>query len=242
MKKVQLIFLIILMSIALLGCEDVKYYESEQIKIISFNTALYVYGFREGYHTEDLVIYDEVTYFNKRSGTHETDFLFGIWYKAFQNAGLRSVTIITSDNSEFNDISSYAFSDNENLKSVILSPSIDSIGFYTFAKNPKLESIDLNDLKRLGGYAFSDCIELKEIKLGSKIISIGDHAFENNHNDLIIYITNPTPPSIGTDIFKGVTNFRIVVPQEYLDIYKTADGWYAYANHIYPDEQNLNAP
>jgi hypothetical protein len=236
MKKVQMILLVILMSTTLFGCEDVKYYESEQIEIISFNTSLYVNGFREGYHAEDLVIYDEVTYFNKRTGANETNSLLGVWYNAFKNAGLSSVTIITSENSEFDWISNYAFSDNENLKSVIMSPSIDTIGLYSFAKNPKLESIDLNNLEEIGGYAFLDCIELKEIHLGSKIFSIGDYAFKNNHDDLTIYITNPIPPTIGKNIFSGVSNFKIIVPQEFMNIYKEAGGWSAFADHIYPNE------
>ncbi|MDR4968927.1 MAG: leucine-rich repeat protein, partial [Acholeplasmataceae bacterium] len=146
MKKVQLIFLIILMSIALLGCEYVKYYQTDKFDLLNFNHGISILGYREGYHSEDLVIHDEITFFNAKTGKNQTVIISAIDTRAFQNMNLRSVVIIASDNSEFNTILSYAFADNENLASVILPQSIAQVNQYAFANNPKLESIDLHDL------------------------------------------------------------------------------------------------
>jgi uncharacterized lipoprotein YehR (DUF1307 family) len=234
MKKSLLFVVALMLTLSLLGCESIEYYETNQFNLLVFNDNISIVGYKEGYYSEDLVIDEIVTYYNTRTNKEENGYIGSVEEGAFQNINLKTITINISDNSILNDIYDYAFADNENLISVILYSTIYSIGHFVFANDTSLEVIDLKNVVYLGNSVFSNCLKLSEIYLGSEIKLIGNNAFENCYDNLIIYIDNPIPPKIGEDIFKGVDSFRIMVPQAYLEIYQSSDGWSSYASNIYP--------
>lgn len=233
MNKTLLCVLAILLVIALMGCESIEYYETNQFDLLIFNGNISIVGYKDGYYSEDLVIDEIVTYYNARTNKEESGYIGSVEESSFQNIDLKTITINISENSIFNDIYDYAFADNQNLTSVILLNTIYSIGNFVFANDTSLEVIDLKNVVYLGNSVFYNCMKLSEIYLGNEIKKIGDNAFENCDDNLIIYIDNPIPPEIGENVFNGVDSFKIIVPQTYLDVYITSEGWSLYVSNIY---------
>lgn len=66
MNKTLLCVLAILLVIALMGCESIEYYETNQFDLLIFNGNISIVGYKDGYYSEDLVIDEIVTYYNVR--------------------------------------------------------------------------------------------------------------------------------------------------------------------------------
>ena len=63
------------------------------------------------------------------------------------------------------------------------------------------------------------------------VVAISSHAFENCSGLASITCRSTTPPTVGSDAFKGVsTSIPIYVPEESLDTYKSANGWSIFTN------------
>jgi hypothetical protein len=234
MKKIIILILTIILSTSLYGCETIEYYETDQFKLYIFNGIIYIDGYKEGYHSENLIIEESVIYYNTRTKQNEEGLVGGVNRGAFQNEGLKSITINVTEESFLTDIFSYAIANNEDLTSVTFKDTIVSIGNFVFANASSLTVIDLHDVLYLGNSVFYNCLSLEEIHLGSEIKQIGSLAFENCNDNLVVYIDNPTPPEIGEDIFKGVESFKVMVPEDYLEVYRSANGWSDYASNILP--------
>ena len=78
-----------------------------------------------------------------------------------------------------NSIMDYAFLDNRNIKSVVISEGITSIGYGAFEGCENLESIVIpNSVENIGDFAFHRCRSLNLVKIPDRAI-IGDGAFHS---------------------------------------------------------------
>lgn len=81
----------------------------------------------------------------------------------------------------------------------------------------------------LGGYCFAGCV-LKGIDIPASVTSIGDNCFGNNKYMTKTICRPTTPPTISSTSIDGYST--IYVPDDSLDLYKTATNWSKYANRI----------
>ena len=153
---------------------------------------------------------------------------------------LRTVEIPSS----FTYISDSAFSICSSLSSVILPSGVTSLGASSFHLCSSIISIGLvgsganmeipSGLTNLGASVFSDCHNLRSVELPASITSIGDRAFMWCNSLVSFKIHATTPPSLGASAFTNSDSCQIYVPEESLNTYKRADGWYDYRNRIKP--------
>lgn len=98
-----------------------------------------------------------------------------------------------------------------------------------FAENSKLSSI--------GDEAFSQN-SIETISLPSSVTSIGDEAFSKCNNLTTVYFEGTTPPKMGVDVFakedwSWTKPFKFIyVPMSYVDVFKSATSWEAYASFV----------
>ncbi len=83
--------------------------------------------------------------------------------------------------------------------------------------------------------SLSNCFSLEIADFPSTITSVSSYAFDDCYNLKHVIFRSDIPPTIGTTIFPDLTsNIKIYVPDNVVDVYKTATGWISYANYIYP--------
>ena len=146
------------------------------------------------------------------------------------------------------------FRDCTSLTSITLPESVISLGTYCFYRCSYLNSINIPEsVTILGDRCFRNCYALASITLPESVISLGDYCFYNcsSLTSIIIpenvtilgvscfqncsFITIATvlpaiPPTLGTNVFNNVhTSFSIKVRPPYVDTYKAATNWTAYA-------------
>ena len=86
----------------------------------------------------------------------------------------------------------YAFSGNNNIKSVILEDGVEEIDRYAFGNCTSLESITIpGNVKRIGAFAFDGCTNLKSVTIENGVEEIDNRAFNNCTS-----LTAITPESI----------------------------------------------
>ena len=122
----------------------------------------------------------------------------------------------------------YAFSGFENLISVTLPNTLDTIGVKSFASCFRLESIVIpNGVVSIGGAAFSNCENLSSISIPNSVMSIEYDAFLNCTNLSSIIMEGELPPIIIENTFRGVDHsITVIVPNETaLDLYSKAPYW-----------------
>ncbi len=141
----------------------------------------------------------------------------------FRESGLQTISF--EEGSRLQTIGNGAF-DNTPLTAISIPASVTSIGDDALGNCAYLETVTFaNDsqLESIGDIAFWYCYALKKITIPASVTSIGDDAFFNCPNLSVVTILAQTPPSLGTDAFKFTAeNFRIYVPGESVDAYKTA--------------------
>jgi hypothetical protein len=164
----------------------------------------------------------------------------------FQDSGLQ--TIFFEEGSQLKTLGNDAFA-NTPLTAITIPASVTTmegspfrdcgkLTTVTFAENSQLETI--SDAAFMGCYAlpaitipacvttigdkaFQDCDALKKMIIPASVTNIGYEAFSYCDNLSVINILAQTPPTLGTDVFTGIAeNFRIYVPRESVDAYKTA--------------------
>ena len=124
---------------------------------------------------------------------------------------------------------------NEVLIGVDLSnTSISSIGAYAFALCSSLTSITLPaGVTSLGEYCFHNCTSLTSITIPESVTSIGQTCFRNCSSLTLATVLPAIPPTLGSSVFDSVhASFNIKVRSPYVDDYKTATNWTAYASII----------
>ena len=120
------------------------------------------------------------------------------------------------------------------IKNVVLSSNTTIIEPWGFGNCVKLESVTLpQSLQNIGEYAFGSCQKLKQIIIPSEVHTIGYDAFSYcNELQTIICYAN-TPPTCTQNYLSWSSSISyIVVPDDSIELYKTASGWKDMANKI----------
>ena len=128
------------------------------------------------------------------------------------------------DFSNITSIGSSAF-EGTGLTSVVIPASVKDIADNTFKNCNNLKSVNLGNINSIGNSAFEGC-NIDSITIPATISSIGNNAFSG-----INYVTiNATKvPSLGSSFGQNIV---VLVPEEALDAYKTADVWKDIAGQI----------
>ena len=83
--------------------------------------------------------------------------------------------------------------------------------------------------------------KLKRIYIGTGITNIGARAFGGSYNLEEVTIKAVVPPTLHQDAFRNCNNtFKIYVPKESVEAYKTASVWSNYADRIFGIEEETN--
>ena len=154
--------------------------------------------------------------------------------------GCSSLTSITIPNS-VTSISDSAFNGCSSLTSVIIPNSVTSIGASAFY-GTKITSIEFPEgLTTISHGICCWCSALTTAVLPSTTTKIADIAFSQCGNLQYLTVKAITPPTLGGSVFLNThQNLVIYVPsgndpvtgKSYVDIYKEASGWSAYASRI----------
>lgn len=81
--------------------------------------------------------------------------------------------------------------------------------------------------------AFFNCKNLNTIDI-SNVEYIGNMSFYGSENLKNVIVNREEPCTLGTNIFNGVIDFRIYVPDNSVEAYKATTNWSNYADKIYP--------
>lgn len=149
-------------------------------------------------------------------------------------SSLRSIDI-----SSCTSLGEEAFADCSKLEEVKLSKQLNKINNGTFSRCTKLKSIDLNNCTYIGSTAFIDCSYLDNVSIPNTIKYMGYKCFNGNIT-LTLYAQNvPTLDGERGD-YPNIDNYvlgenvLIVVPEESLAAYQTADVWNTMSERIFP--------
>ena len=149
-------------------------------------------------------------------------------------SSLRSIDI-----SSCTSLGEEAFADCSKLEEVKLSKQLNKINNGTFSRCTKLKSIDLNNCTYIGSTAFIDCSYLDNVSIPNTIKYMGYKCFNGNIT-LTLYAKNvPTLDGERGD-YPNIDNYvlgenvLIVVPEESLAAYQTADVWNTMSERIFP--------
>ena len=240
------------------GISYEAFYNCSSLTSVTIPTSVTVIGERTFYNCSSLTsvtIPNSVTsigsytFYNCSSLTSVTipNSVTSIDSYAFSNcSSLTSVTIPNSVTS----IASNAFSGCSSLTSVTIPNSVTSIGSYTFYNCSSLTSVTWNakacadfssapfsaltsitfaeDVEHIPAYLCDVTNKIPTITLPSSVKSIGSKAF-NAVN--IVHIDATTPPALTSENI--VNNAAlIVVPDDALTLYKSADKWSVFAKQI----------
>ena len=171
---------------------------------------------------------------------------------------LTNVTLPNSNN--FTTIPEAMFANCTSLSNIIIPNKVTEIGMRAFSGCTGLSTLpNLNNVNKIGNKAFKDCtgitgsIEFNEnllqvdenafsgctgitsIRFTENIVSIRKEAFKNCTNLKSVYVERLTPPALGTDVFSNThPDFKIYVPAESLNAYRTADNWSDWDGEINP--------
>lgn len=112
------------------------------------------------------------------------------------------------------------------LTSVVIPASVKDIGDNTFKNCNNLKNVDLGNINSIGSSAFEGC-KIDSLTIPATISSIGNNAFSG-----INYVTiNATKVPSASGSFGQ--NAVVLVPEEALNAYKTADVWKDFAGQIF---------
>lgn len=133
-------------------------------------------------------------------------------------------------------IQSYALSSCNSLGSLILPNSITSLGNGVLHNSGCLRDVIISKaVTTLTTTTFNLCRALAYIESFDNLMSLGNQVFNGCDSLRRLYFLSPTPPTITFNTFSNIS--RIVeyyVPDESIEIYKTATNWIAIADQIYP--------
>ena len=167
-------------------------------------------------------------------------------------SGLTTVTIPNS----VTTIGDYAFSGCTGLTSVTIPNSVTSIGTFAFYGCPSLTTVTIpnsvtstgdgvfsgcsglttvtipNSVTSIGQAAFSGCTGLTSVTIPNSVTSIGNYAFYKCTGLTNLTSLAVEPPTCGEGVFEKVdkTTCQLLVPEESINKYKTADQWKEFMN------------
>ena len=150
--------------------------------------------------------------------------------------GCSSLTTVTIPNS-VTSIGYGAFNGCSGLTSVTIPNSVTSIGESAFDYCSGLTSVTIpNSVTSIGKCAFYYCSGLTSVTIGNSVTSIGDRAFAFCSGLTKLVSLAVEPPICGKGVFEGVfkevdkTTCQLIVPEESINKYKTADQWNEFLN------------
>ena len=135
---------------------------------------------------------------------------------------------------------------NTDIRSIVIPSGVTTISDSLCNLCPSLSSVTLhNGITSIGIDSFADCPNLLDITIPSSVTSIGDSAFylansQENANALAnrrVTILATIPPTIPyANVFGDNLHatYKIYVPAESLQVFKTAEHWDYIANRINP--------
>lgn len=107
------------------------------------------------------------------------------------------------------NISNYAFSNCENIQSVILGLNVSQIDEWAFYRCSSLEEVELANISIIGDNAFNGLSAIKQIDLPESLIAIGSGAFSGCSGlESIVFLKNLT--SIGANAFARCQNLKTI--------------------------------
>ena len=134
-------------------------------------------------------------------------------------------------------IGEYAFYHCSELTSVTIPNSITSIDKASFYGCEGLTSVTIpNSVTSIGEYAFDYCSRLTSVTIPNSVTSIGYRAFYGCSRLTKLVSLAVEPPICGKGVFEGVfkevdkTTCQLIVPEESINKYKTADQWKEFLN------------
>ena len=157
-------------------------------------------------------------------------------------AGCTGLTSVTIGNS-VTSIGEGVFSGCSGLTSVTIPNSVTSIGDRAFYYCSGLTSVTIpNSVTSIGDRAFQGCSGLTSVTIGNSVTSIGSWAFNsigswtfNGCSRLTKLVSLAVePPTCGEGVFEKVdkTTCQLLVPEESINKYKTADQWKEFLNML----------
>lgn len=142
--------------------------------------------------------------------------------------------VVFANGSETSTIGNYTFYGCKNLTSVTFSNTLDTIGFNTFQGCIKLTEVVYPDsVRSIGMQQFYNNYSVKSITIGSGCVFIGGNDGIYGCTSYTCKATTPPTLSLGLNFGEGV-DYKIYVPSESVEDYKTANEWSNYADHIFP--------
>ena len=115
--------------------------------------------------------------------------------------------------------------------------AITALGGSAFHGCGNLTTMDLSgctNLSSIGQCTFTSCDDLTSMTLPNSLTGIGDEAFYGCSNLDELVLLSKNPPTLGEDALLAVSqDFRIIVPEENAEAYKTAEGWKDVAGSVH---------
>ncbi len=97
---------------------------------------------------------------------------------------------------------------------------------WAFAYKSSLTSVELPDtLTRLGSFSFAYCTGLTSLTIPVNVTSIGGSSFYASEVKTLIMKPTVPPTIITSSVLTQIALEKIIVPQGYLETYKTATNW-----------------
>ena len=153
-----------------------------------------------------------------------------------------SITTVIVDEG-IREIGDHAFESYIALQTVSLASSVQVINNSAFSTCTALQYVGMQDgLTRIAEWAFEGCTSMNSLQLPSTLTSIGDEAFKDCSGLQIISCEAEIPPTLGTDVFSGVSkSTTVLVPSGSVDRYKAATGWSEFTD-IFANNGTLDYP
>ena len=112
----------------------------------------------------------------------------------------------------------------------MIADGVKSVGASAFMDTEHLERLTVGKgVRQIGRSAFERCPSLKQVVVQGGVESIGKNAFRDCINLEKLILLSGVVPEIESGIFDNIsTNFRILVPEQYLRNYLRVIEWGKY--------------
>ena len=148
-------------------------------------------------------------------------------------SGLTSVMFNAEKCTEMGSYLAPVFSDCTSLTTLTIGEKVTIIPDRAFSGCSDLTSVTIgNSVTSIGRGAFRDCFVLTSVTIPNSVTSIGSYAFRDCYGLANLISMAVEPPVCGNGTFGEVdkTTCKLLVPEESINKYKTADEWKKFLN------------